>query len=157
MAGAALRIVPDDLSGTDARALVALHLAGMHDYTPACHVHALGADALRQPGVTFWTAWRGTGLAGMAALRDLGDGTGEIKSMRTHPDHLRAGVAAALLDHLLAEARRRGYSRLSLETGSGRAFEPALTLYHRAGFAEGEAFGGYAASGFNRFFHLDLE
>ncbi len=151
-----IRIVPDDLSGAEARALVTLHLAGMHDYTPACLVHALDADALRQPGVSFWTAWRGVGLAGMAALRELGGGTGEIKSMRTHPDHLRTGVAAALLDHLLAEARRRGYTRLSLETGSGPAFEPALTLYRRADFSEGEAFGDYTASGFNRFFHLDL-
>ena len=156
MSARQIRIVPDDLSGAEARALVALHLAGMHDYTPACLVHALDADALRQPGVTFWTAWRGAGLAGMAALRDLGDGTGEIKSMRTHPDPLRAGVAAALLDHLRAEAQQRGYTRLSLETGSGPEFEPALTLYRRAGFTEGEAFGEYAESGFNRFFHLAL-
>jgi putative acetyltransferase len=54
------------------------------------------------------------------------------------------------------EARRRGYARLSLETGSGPAFEPALELYRKYGFTEGDAFDDYEKSPFNRFLHLDL-
>jgi putative acetyltransferase len=81
---------------------------------------------------------------------------GELKSMRTHPDHLRKGVAAALLEHIIGEAKARGLSRLSLETGSGPAFDPALTLYHRRGFTDGPAFGGYQATDFNQFLHLTL-
>ena len=78
------------------------------------------------------------------------------KSMRTSDAHLRKGVASRILDHIIVEARRRGYTRLSLETGSGPAFEPALTLYRQRGFTEGGAFGGYEKSPFNRFMHLDL-
>lgn len=92
----------------------------------------------------------------MGALKVLGDGTAEVKSMRTHPEHLRKGAAAALLEHLIAEARARGFTRLSLETGSGAPFEAALALYTRRGFIEGGPFGDYVASPFNGFFHLPL-
>jgi putative acetyltransferase len=103
-----------------------------------------------------WSAWDASRIAGIGALKDLGDGTGEIKSMRTHPDYLRRGVAAAILDHLVSEARQRGLRRLSLETGSGPSFEAASALYRRRGFTAGEAFGGYRASEFNRFMHLPI-
>ena len=91
-----------------------------------------------------------------AALRDLGGGQGELKSMRTHPDHLRRGVAAALLRHIIGQARQRGMTRLSLETGSGEAFEPALELYRRRGFESCGAFSDYVGSDFNQFMALRL-
>lgn len=151
-----LTIVEDDLTGEGTRALLALHMAGMHQHTPAGLVHALDLSSLRHPAITVWTARDGDAVAGVAALRVLEDGSGELKSMRTHPDHLRKGVAAALLDHIIAEAKARDLTRLSLETGSGPAFDPALTLYRRRGFVDGAAFGGYVASDFNQFLHLDL-
>lgn len=149
-------IAEDDLSGPDARALVALHLDGMSANSPAGHVFALGLASLQAPDVTVWTARIGSALAGMAALKALGPRHGEIKSMRTHPAHLRKGVAAALLARIMEEARARGYARLSLETGSGPAFEPALALYRRNGFADGGPFADYTASAFNQFLHRDL-
>jgi putative acetyltransferase len=103
-----------------------------------------------------WSAWIGENIAGIGALKDRGDGLGEIKSMRTHPEHLRRGVGAAVLEHIIAVANSRGYSRLSLETGSGPAFGAALALYRRRGFVNCEAFGDYEASAFNQFLHLDL-
>jgi putative acetyltransferase len=146
----------DDLSGEPTRELLALHLAGMRGNTPAGHVRALDLSGLQTPQITVWTVWEGDAIAGVGALRALGDGAGELKSMRTAPTHLRRGVAAALLTHMITEARRRGYRRLSLETGSGPAFEPALALYRRFGFASGEAFSDYEASEFNQFLHMDL-
>jgi putative acetyltransferase len=151
-----LAIRQDDLSGEAVRALLALHLAGMHANSPPGHVFALDLSGLQTPDVTVWTAWRDDALAGVAALRTLGDGVGEVKSMRTHPDHLRQGVGAALLDHIIAQARARGLRRLSLETGTGPAFEPALALYRKRGFANGEAFGDYVLSDFNQMLHLTL-
>ncbi|MBL6078663.1 GNAT family N-acetyltransferase [Belnapia sp. T18] len=146
----------DDLSGEPTRRLLALHLAGMHANSPPGSVYALDLSGLTAPGVTVWSAWQGDAIAGIGALKLLGDGTGEVKSMRTHPDHLRQGVAAALLEHIIGAARARGLARLSLETGTGPAFEPALALYRRRGFVNGEAFGGYQASSFNQFLHLAL-
>lgn len=151
-----IEIVVDDLSGADTQALIALHLGAMQANSPPGHVFALGPAGLGRPDVTFWTARIGGRVAGMAALRHLGPHQGELKSMRTHPDHLRRGVAAALLDHIVAEARARFYRRLSLETGSGPAFDPALALYRRRGFVEGGAFGDYVKSDFNQFLHLAL-
>jgi putative acetyltransferase len=147
----------DDLSGEATRALVALHLNGMHATTPPEHVFALDLSGLQAPDVTLWSAWDGPRIAGMGALKMLGDGGGEVKSMRTHPDFLRRGVARALLEHIVGEARIRGMRRLSLETGCGPAFEPALTLYRRRGFVAGDAFGDYAPSAFSQFFHLELD
>lgn len=151
-----LAIREDDLSGEQTLALLALHLAGMQANSPADSVHALDLSGLRIPEVTVWSVWRGELITGIGALKLLGDGTGEIKSMRTHPDHLRTGVASALLDHIIATARDRGLMRLSLETGSGPAFDPALALYRLRGFTNGAAFGDYVASTFNQFLHLDL-
>lgn len=146
----------DDLVGDATGALLALHLAGMHANSPPGHVFALDLFGLKAPDVTVWSVWDEGALAGMGALKELGDGTGELKSMRTDPHHLRKGVAAALLEHIIDEARRRGLRRLSLETGRGPAFEPALALYRKRGFVEGEAFADYVGSEFSRFFHLAL-
>jgi putative acetyltransferase len=155
--GGQLEIREDDLSGGETRELLRLHLAGMQASSPGPeHVFALDISGLRGPGVTVWTAWIGQRIAGIGALKDLRDGGGEVKSMRTHPDFLRRGIGTSVLEHIIGEARARGMRRLSLETGSGPAFEPALALYRKRGFVDGEPFGGYARSRFNQFLHLPL-
>jgi putative acetyltransferase len=151
-----LTIREDDLTGGPVRALLTLHLAGMLADSPPGHSFALDLSGLKAPNVTMWTAWDGEALAGMGALKALGDRSGEIKSMRTHPDHLRRGVGAALLEHIIATARARGYHRLSLETGDGPAFEAALALYRKYGFEFGDVFADYRPSAFNQFLHLAL-
>lgn len=151
-----IRICEDDLTGEQSRALLALHLSGMHEHTPPGLVHALDLSGLRTPNVTVWSAWIGDQIAGIGALKEIDRANGEIKSMRTHPDHLRRSVAAALLEHIIGEARRRRLTRLSLETGTGAAFDPALALYRGRGFVDGEAFGDYVRSDFNQFLHLTL-
>jgi putative acetyltransferase len=151
-----LDICVDDLTSEPVRALLALHLGGMHENSPPGHVFALDLSGLQMPNVTVWSAWDGPALAGIGALKELSDGTGELKSMRTDPRHLRKGVATALLEHIIGEAHRRGLCRLSLETGSGPAFEPALALYRKRGFMDGEAFADYRRSDFSQFLHLAL-
>jgi putative acetyltransferase len=151
-----LEVMVDDLAGEPTQDLLRLHLQGMHSNSPPGHVFALDLSGLRSSGVTVWTARDGERILGIAALRDFNDGTGEVKSMRTHPDHLRKGVAAALLEHVIATARQRGMTLLSLETGSGEAFEPALSLYRKYGFSNGGPFGDYEKSDFNQFLHLEL-
>ncbi len=146
----------DDLTGEPTRRLLALHLAGMQANTPPEHVFALDLSGLQAPGITVWTVWDDGEVAGVGALKELGDGAAELKSMRTDPAHLRKGVAAALLDHIVATARGRGLRRLSLETGQGPAFEPALALYRKRGFANGAAFADYRPSDFSQFLHMEL-
>lgn len=149
-------IRPADLTADDVRQLLAIHLAGMAENTPAGHVFALDLSGLQTPDITVWTVRENGALAGIGALKALDGDSGELKSMRTHPDHLRKGVAAALLDHILDEAATRGYRRVSLETGVGESFEPALALYRKRGFTNGEAFSDYDASPYNQFLHLAL-
>lgn len=146
----------DDLTGEESRALVRLHLEGMHANSPPGHVFAFDLSGLTAPDVTFWTAWSNGSALGMAALRDLGDGFGEIKSMRVHPGHARRGLGRALLEHVIAAAREGGVRTLLLETGSGPAFEAALALYRGRGFVDAPAFGDYEKSDFNQFLRLDL-
>ena len=151
-----MNIVKDDLSRDAVRALVKFHFEGMHAASPPGTCFVLDLSGLEAPEVTVWSAWRGESLCGIGALKQLDQSTGEVKSMRTHPDHLRSGVGEALLEHIISEARARGLRKLSLETGDGPEFEAALTLYRKRGFAKGEAFADYTASEFNQFFHLQL-
>jgi putative acetyltransferase len=103
-----------------------------------------------------WSAWQAESLLGLAALKELDPGHGELKSMRTAPQHLRRGVAKAMLDHLIAEARHRGYRRLSLETGNNAAFAPARALYEQAGFNRCGPFAGYVDESFSAYFSRAL-
>ncbi|MFC6838678.1 GNAT family N-acetyltransferase [Xanthomonas theicola] len=138
------------------RALLEYHLQQMHAQSPPGSVHALDLSGLQRANVTVWSVWRGDALAAVGALRVLDDGGGELKSMRTHPHFLRQGAAAALLEHIVAAARAAGLRRLSLETGSGPAFDAALALYRRRGFRDGPAFADYVPTTFNQFLHLQL-
>ena len=133
----------DDLKGTEIAELLREHLRSMQAITPAESVHALPIEALRAPGVTFWSVWEGRDLMGCGALKELDPRHGEIKSMRTVARHLRKGVATALLEHIIAEARARSYGRLSLETGAPAAFAPARNLYSRFGFRTCGPFADY--------------
>lgn len=144
-------IRPDDLSGEPTRRLIARHLAGMHDTSPAESVHALDLDALGDPSVSFWSAWIDGELAGIGALKAIDAERGELKSMRVDDRFLGAGVGRALLRHILADARRRGMTSLWLETGSTEEFLPAQRLYASEGFVECGPFEGYTLDPFSVF------
>jgi len=146
----------DDLGGAQTQDLLRLHLREAHANSPPGSVFALDLSGLKRPDIAVWTAWHGARIAGIGALRTHAGNYGEVKSMRTHPDFLRRGVAATLLGHIVAQARARGLARLSLETGTGPAFEPALALYRSRGFVDGDAFADYPRTAFNRFLHLRL-
>src|SRR6476646_4595926 len=124
-----MEIIVDDLNGHEVQGLLREHLRGMHWHWAPGRVHALDVEGLRGVGITFWTVWEGGELLGCGALKELDRGHGEIKSMRTAAAHLRKGVARRMVAHILAEARRRGYRRVSLEMGSAEAFLPARMLY----------------------------
>lgn len=151
-----MRIIEDDLTGVEIRALLETHFAAMLASSPAESCHFLDFDGLNASDVTFWSIWDGIALAGCGALKALSSGEGEIKSMRTHADHLRKGAGAAMLKHIISQARQRGYVRLSLETGSSDAFTPARALYEAYGFAYCPPFGDYAEDPFSRFMTLAI-
>lgn len=134
----------DDLSGEAIKALLQEHLDNMYDISPPESVHALDLSALKSPDVTLWSVWIEDELAGCGALKKIGPCHGEIKSMRTSQKHVRKGVAANLLAHILQESRRRQYTRLSLETGTEPEFIPARRLYERFGFEICAPFGHYS-------------
>jgi putative acetyltransferase len=146
----------DDLEGEAIRGLVARHLRGMHENSPPESVHAFDLSGLRHPSVTFWSVWSDDMLAGMGALKDLGNARGEIKSMRVVDAFLGKGVGRAMLEHILADAQRRGMTSLWLETGSAPAFVPALSLYERAGFVRCGPFDGYVEDPFSIFMTKSL-
>lgn len=151
-----MKIVPGDLGDERVIALLDEHLQGMADHSPPESIHALDLDGLRAPGVTFWTLWEGDELYGCGALQELDSEHGEIKSMRTATARLRKGVAATMLEHILAEAQHRGYRRLSLETGSGPGFDAAHALYEKYGFSYCGPFANYTNDPFSRFMTIEL-
>ena len=151
-----MRIEPGDLADTAVISLLGEHLAGMAEHSPPESIHALDIEALKAPGISFWTIRDGPDLCGCGALKELDPQHGEIKSMRTAAAHVRKGVGANMLRHIVEEARRRGYVRLSLETGSGPGFDAALALYEKFGFEYCGPFADYRDDPFSRFMTLDL-
>lgn len=150
------RIVEDDLTGSEIRALLHLHMEHMLASSPEGSTHFLDIDGLRQPDVTFWSIWDGVELAGCGALREIDAGHGELKSMRTSPEHLGRRVGRTLLTHIVDQARHRGYGRISLETGSSAAFDAAQHLYASFGFEACGPFADYVEDPFSRFFTMEL-
>ncbi len=146
----------DDLTGPEIAALLQRHLDLMHSITPAESVYALDIDRLRVPEISFWTAWDAGMLVGCIALKDHGDGLGEIKSMHTLAERRGEGIARQLLTHLIAEARKRGLTRLSLETGKTDHFRPAQELYRSFGFADAGPFADYGPDPHSYFMYLPL-
>ncbi len=146
-----IEIRHDDLSGEETRRLIAMHLAGMHDTSPPESVHALDADALADPSVSFWSAWVGLELAGIGALKTLDARRGELKSMRVDDRFLGYGIGRAILRHIMADARERGMTSLWLETGATADFLPAQRLYESEGFVTCGPFEGYASDPFSVF------
>ena len=145
-----------ELNLPDVQELLALHVAAMRAHSPPEACHVLPATALEHSAITFFTAREDGRLLGIGALKDLDDGSGEIKSMRTAPDALGRGVGRALLAAITAEASDCGFDRLLLETGQGPEFAAANHLYDSFGFVSGVSFGGYPEGPFTRFLRLDL-
>ena len=152
-----MRITAGDLDDNRVIALLDEHLQGMADHSPPESIHALDLEGLKAPNVTFWTIWDGDELCGCGALQELDSSHGEIKSMRTGAGHLRKGVAAVMLEHIIHEAKTRRYARLSLETGSGPGFDAAHALYEKYGFVYCGPFANYKEDPFSRFMTLELE
>ncbi len=152
-----MQILQDDLTGAATIALIRAHVMDLSGHSPEESCHALDLDALRAPDVTFWSVWEGEALAGCGALKALDETHGEIKSMRTAQTHLRRGVAAKLLDHIIREAHQRGFKRLSLETGPHGIFAPARSLYARFGFETCPPFGSYREDPYSVFMTKALD
>ena len=138
-----VEIVVDDLSGPEIARFLEEHVREMRTITPLESKHALDLDGLRRPEVTFWTVRDGAAVVGCGAIKALDAAHAELKSMRTATDRKRSGVASALLAHILAEATRMGYARISLETGAAPFFLPARRLYEKFGFTYCDPFADY--------------
>jgi len=151
-----VQIASDDPRTDDIRALLQGHLDWAAQHSPPQDVHALDVDGLVSPSILFVSCRAGSSLLGVGALKDLGDGHGELKSMHTAAAFRGRGVARGLLAYLVAVARNRGLSRLSLETGSMDAFAPARSLYTSAGFEPCGPFGSYAPSAYSSLFTRTL-
>lgn len=151
-----LDIKIDDLSRDEVKALLEEHLQGMALNSPPESIHALTIEELKKTEITFWSAWEGGALIGCGALKELDAHHGEIKSMRTSSLYLRRGVAGRMLEHIIEEARHRNYKRLSLETGSMEAFEPAKKLYLKNGFQYCRPFSNYIEEPNSVFMTLEL-
>jgi putative acetyltransferase len=147
-----MTIRPDDLSSPEIATFLEEHIADMRAVSPPESKHALDLAGLRQPEIAFWIIWDEARIAGCGALKQLDATHGEVKSMRTARTHRQRGVASMMLGHIVEEAQRRGYRRLSLETGAMPFFEPARKLYRKHGFEPCGPFGSYKVDPNSAFF-----
>lgn len=151
-----MKIIPGDFNNPQVTWLLKYHLEEMRANSPKGSVFALDTTELQTDDIEFWCGWENSVLVAFGAIKFHGVNQSEIKSMRTHPNALSKGYGARILTHLIKRARDGGCHRVSLETGSGASFEPAIALYKKVGLKCGSAFGTYKQSDFNQFFHLSL-
>jgi putative acetyltransferase len=146
-----VKIVLDDLSGPEIATFLDEHVQEMRSITPLESKYALDLDGLRKPEIMFWSVTDGDTLVGCGAIKRLSPGHAELKSMRTAPTRKRSGIGSLLLKHIITEARQRGFTRLSLETGTAEFFLPARKLYEKFGFGYCRPFADYQPSPHNIF------
>jgi putative acetyltransferase len=139
-------ISPDDPRAADVTRLLERHLTFARAQTPPEDAHALDLDGLADPSVTFFSFRDGGELLAVGALKQLDESHAEVKSMHTVESARGRGVGRAMVDHLVSVARKRGFARVSLETGSMAAFDAARALYEGAGFEPCDPFGDYRPS-----------
>jgi putative acetyltransferase len=151
-----MRIALGDLTDPRVVDLLQSHLASARAHTAPGSAHALDVTGLQAPNITFWAAWDGDTLVAVGAFKLLAENHGEVKSMHTVPSARRKGVGSAMLQHIVAFARSRGISRLSLETGSWDYFQPAVAFYRKHGFVECQPFADYVPDPNSIFMTLDL-
>lgn len=151
-----MRIEPADLADPRVVSLVEYHQRELLANSPPGHAFVLDLSSLNDPAITVLAAWDGKNCVAIGALKRLGNRHCELKSMRTHSAHLRKGIARHMLAALLSVANNEGMRQVSLETGSGEKFEPALKLYRQNGFVNGPAFADYQLTEFNQCLHLDF-
>ncbi len=152
-----MQIKLDDVSGVEVHRLLQDHLDSMNYHSPPESMHALDVAGLQKPEISFWCAWENKDLLGCGALKQLNTKHGEIKSMKTASAHLRKGVAATILRHIIETAKQRGYQRLSLETGSMEVFQAACRLYEQFGFQYCQPFADYKEDPNSVFMTIKLE
>ena len=151
-----MRIALGDLTDPRVVDLLQYHFTSARAQTAPGSAHALDIAGLQTPNITFWAAWDGDTLVAVGALKRLAEDHGEVKSMHTVASARRSGIGSAMLQHIIAFARSRGISRLSLETGSWDHFQPAVALYRKHGFVECPPFADYAQDPNSVFMTLDL-
>ena len=152
-----MKITEGGLDDSRVQMLLAHHFTSARAETAPGSAHALDLSGLKSPEVRFWSAWDGECVIGVGALKRLSESHGEIKSMHTDQAYRRKGVGSAILRHIIASARQRGFSQLSLETGSWPYFAAARELYSRHGFVECPPFGSYVADPNSVFMTLKLD
>jgi putative acetyltransferase len=152
----ALTFHAGDFESPDVQALLAMHYGIMRSISPHRACHVLPLEGLKDPAITFWAARDQGQLVGVGALKEIAPDHGEVKSMRTAPRSMGHGVGRAVLNHIVREARSRGYKRLSLETGGTQPFAAAISLYESEGFEPCGPFAGYENTSFSRFFSREL-
>jgi putative acetyltransferase len=138
-----LSFAPESPLAEDLVLLFQRHTAEMHADTPPESIHMLPREALVSPAIEFFVLRQSGKPLGMAALKCLGDGHAEVKSMHVLAEARGRGLSRLMLDRLIDHARQSGLTRLSLETGAQPGFAAARSLYARGGFAECPPFGSY--------------
>ena len=114
-------------------------LAALHDeaFAEGWSAEAF-ASALAQPGAfgflaTVEPGGEPLGFALLRAARFDGGGEAEVLTIATRPSARRHGVARAVMDAALVQARAWGVTRVFLEVAADNA--AAQALYDRLGFA----------------------
>tara|TARA_B100000941_G_scaffold65370_1_gene43437 strand:+ start:2104 stop:2571 length:468 start_codon:yes stop_codon:yes gene_type:complete len=123
--------------------LLTKHFIELKAASPAGSTHVLDIPGLKSSSIKFWSLWQNKKLFGCGALKFLEKNHGEFKSIRIHDDYRNKGNGIKVVNHLILEAKKLNISRLSIETGAGKFFEPARKLFKKCDFLPCKPFAHY--------------
>ena len=138
-----LTSIEGNFNNPEVNQLLTIHFIELRAASPEGSAHVLDIPGLKVPSIKFWSLWNEKKLMGCGALKFLDQNHGEFKSIRIHENFRGKGNGIKIINHLIDEAKRLNISRISIETGSGKFFEPARKLFDKCGFKPCPPFAHY--------------
>ena len=138
-----LKSIEGNFDHPEVNQLLKKHFIELKAASPEGSAHVLDISGLKVTSIKFWSLWEDEKLMGCGALKFLEKNHGEFKSIRVHDDFRGKGNGVKLVNHLIVEAKKLNISRISIETGAGKFFEPARKLFNLCGFEPCKPFAHY--------------
>ena len=138
-----LKSLEGNFDNPEVNKLLTNHFIELRAASPEGSAHVLDIPGLKISSIKFWSFWLNERLFGCGALKFLDKEHGEFKSIRIHDYYRNQGNGIKLIDHLISKAKKLNIRKLSVETGSGKFFEPARKLFKICEFKPCKPFAHY--------------
>ena len=151
-----MKSLENNFDHPEVNSLLTKHFIELRSVSPEGSTHVLDIPGLKISSIKFWSLWDNDQLIGCGALKFLSETHGEFKSIRVADKYRKKGMGEKIISHLIAEAKKIGIKKLSIETGAGEFFLPARKLFMKFGFKSCKPFAHYKEDPNSCYFDLEI-